>query len=136
MALKDPYASGLMTWDLSQFFDTKGMIWFISSARISEILPAPTVLEIKNPLTKSKIRILKVVKGMIESKKTKDTANDRVTQSSLTNLLKEVENRFNPGMFKRMTRVFIITTGRLSVWSPRPPWYIFQPILTIHEFGC
>lgn len=110
-----------MTWDLIQFFDTKGMIWFISSARISEILPAPAVLEIKNPLTKSKIRILNVVKGMIESKKTKDTDKDRVTQSSLTNLLKEAENRLYPGMFKRMTRVFMITTGRLPVWSPRPP---------------
>ena len=39
---------------------------------------AQAALEIKNPLTKSKIRILKVVNGMIESKKTKDTDSDGV----------------------------------------------------------
>ena len=97
---------------------------------------AQAALEIKNPLTKSKIRILKVVKGMIESKKTKDTDNDSVTQSSLSNLCKEVENRLYPGIFKCMTRVFIINTGRPPVWSPRHASNMFQPILTFHEFGC
>jgi hypothetical protein len=78
-------------------------------------LLAQAALEIKNPLTKSKIRILKVVKGMIESKKTKETDKDSVTQSSLSNLFKEVVNRLYPGMFKCMTRVFIINTGRLPI---------------------
>jgi hypothetical protein len=78
---------------LIQFFDTKGMIWLISSARISEILPDQAVSDMKYPFTKSKINILRVVKGMMESKKTKDTDRDSVTQSSLTNLLTEATNR-------------------------------------------
>jgi hypothetical protein len=58
---------------------------------------------------------------MIESKKTKDTDKDSVTQSSLINLFKEVEKRLYPGMFKLMTRVFIIPTSRLSACPPRLP---------------
>jgi hypothetical protein len=93
MALKDLYASGLITWDLIQLFDTKGIIWLISSARISEILPDQAALDMKNPFTKSKINMLRVVKGMMESKKTNDTDKDNVTQSSLTNLFTEATSR-------------------------------------------
>ena len=93
MVLKDLYASGLITWDIIQLFDTKGMTWLISSAKISEILPDQAALVMKYPFTKSKINILSVVKGMMESKKTNDTDKDSVTQSSLTNLLTEATNR-------------------------------------------
>jgi len=82
-----------MTWDLIHPCEMKGMIWLISSASVSEILSDQAALETKKPLTKSKIRILKVVKGMIESKKTKDIDKDRVTQSSRANLVKVVETR-------------------------------------------
>ena len=67
------------------------------------------------PLIRSKIRMLKVENGMIESKKTKDTDNESVTQSSLSNLFKVVENRLYPGTLNRMTRVFITLIG-----GPRP----------------
>jgi hypothetical protein len=50
---------------------------------------------------------------MIESKKTNETDNDSVTQSSLTNLLAAAENRLYPGIFKRMTRVFMMPASRL-----------------------
>jgi len=63
------------------------------------------------PLIRSKIRMLKVENGMIESKKTKDTDNESVTQSSLSNLFKVVENRLYPGIFKRKTRVFMTLIG-------------------------
>ena len=97
MVLNEPYASELTTWTLIHSFETKGIIWFTSSASISEIFPAQAALEKKSPLTKSKIRILKVVKGMMDSKKTNDTDNDNVTQSSLMNLFKDVATRLYPG---------------------------------------
>ena len=56
-------------------------------------MPLKAVLEIKKPLIRSKIRMLKVENGMIDSKKTKDTDNDSVTQSSLSNLFKTADNR-------------------------------------------
>lgn len=55
--------------------------------------------------------MLKVENGMMESKKTKDTDNESVTQSSLSNLFRAVENRLYPGMFIRKTRVFITLIG-------------------------
>ena len=97
MALNEPYASELTTWTFIHSFETKGMIWFTSSASISEIFPAQAALEKKRFLTKSKIKTLKVVKGMIESKKTNDTDNDNVTQSSLMNLFRDVTSRLYPG---------------------------------------
>jgi hypothetical protein len=56
-------------------------------------LTAQAALEIKKPLTKSKIKMLNVEKGMIESKKTNEIDKDRVTQSSRANLVKAAENR-------------------------------------------
>lgn len=57
------------------------------------MLPVQAALVMKNPFTKSKISMLRVVKGMMESKKTNDTDKDSVTQSSLTNLFTEATNR-------------------------------------------
>jgi hypothetical protein len=48
----------------------------ISSARVSQILTAQAALEIKKPLTKSKIKMLNVEKGMIESKNTNEIDKD------------------------------------------------------------
>lgn len=96
------------------------MIWFISSARTSEILPSQALLEIKRPLIRSKIKMLKVENGMIDSKKTKDTDNDSVTQSSLSNLFSAAENRLYHGMFNRMARAFIILIGRPHTGPPVP----------------
>jgi hypothetical protein len=127
MVLNELYASGLITWALIHSFETKGMMWFTSSASISEMFPAKAALEKNNPLTKSKIRILKVVKGIIESKKTKDTDNDNVKQSSLMNLFKDVASRLYPGTFVPITRVFIINAGLPpSLSSPVPPRKINQ----------
>ena len=74
------------------------------------------------PLIRSKIRMLKVENGMIESKKTKDTDNESVTQSSLSNLFKVVENRLYPGMFNRKTRVFITLIGGPQPGGHSPPF--------------
>ena len=57
---------------------------------------------------------------MIDSKKTKDTDNDSVTQSSLSNLFKAAENKLYPGMFSRKTRVFITLIGGLQPEAPAP----------------
>jgi hypothetical protein len=67
--------------------------------------------------------MLKVENGMIDSKKTKDTDKDSVTQSSLSNLFKAAENRLYPGMFNRMARAFIILIAG-------PKWGRSSP------FGC
>jgi hypothetical protein len=61
-----------------------------------------------------------VENGMIDSKKTKDTDNDSVTQSSLSNLFKAAENRLYPGMFSRKTLVFITFIGGLQPAAPAP----------------
>ena len=68
------------------------MVDFLSEC-LRNIAGPQAALETKKPLTKSKIRILKVVKGIIESKKTKDIDKDRVTQSSRANLVKAVDKR-------------------------------------------
>jgi hypothetical protein len=64
--------------------------------------------------------MLKVENGMIDSKKTKETDNESVTQSSLSNLYKAAENRLYPGMFNRKTRAFITLGGDPEQGHPTP----------------
>jgi hypothetical protein len=70
--------------------------------------------------------MLKVENGIIDSKKTKDTDKDSVTQSSLSNLFKAAENRLYPGMFNRMARAFIILICRPQAGAIRPPSAVFS----------
>ena len=65
----------------------------ISSARTSEVLLAQATSDKKIPLTKSKIRTLRVENGMMDSKNIKDTDNESVTQSSFKNLFAEAIKR-------------------------------------------
>ena len=53
---------------------------------------------------KLNIRTLKVARGIIESKKTKEIDKDNVKQSSFTNSLKDTENNLYARRFVRMLR--------------------------------
>jgi hypothetical protein len=50
--------------------------------------------------------MLKVAKGIIESKKTKEIDKDNVKQSSLINSLNDEENSLYPKMFVCIFRIF------------------------------
>jgi hypothetical protein len=67
---------------------------------------------------KLKIKTLRVTKGIIESKKTKEMDNDSVKQSSFMNSLKDTDNNLYPLKFVCMLRVVVLIGGNGFVFPP------------------